>query len=425
MKPDEGHKAADDAIERFQAYVRGVYEDAEETARKNLDGYLKGFEAEDRRKAAQVKAGSLSEDDHRAWRQRMVLTGREYGQALDQAAQAMTQANVTAMAALSGTLPEVYAENVNFAAYTIEGMTGASMPLVDPNALQGMLLQQGSMFVNPSVDLVKDLAWNRQAMASALTAGVLLGESIPKLSQRLRKVTGANMSTATRIARTAVTGAENAGRVESYRRAQEMGIQLQQQWMATLDGRTRHSHRLLDGEIQDVGKKFSNGLRYPGDPEGPGAEIYNCRCTLVATVRGIDIANDPSVGRWSKLPKGMTYEQWKRIKRGAGGSIEIGRSLGAAAFRDIVWLPDGSTTKISEGTRITGIVTIAGKGSRRKIDEIDGLVAKYGGKSGEWEKKRGSGYVDDLGMSRPCELHWYEEPSVGRVKMKVSKFFYR
>ena len=73
------------------------------------------------------------------------------------------------------------------------------------------------------------------------------------------------------------------------------------------NARTRHSHRRLDGEKVEVGKKFSNGLRYPADPNGSYAEIMNCRCTLIAALDGIDDTGK----RWSKLPEGMTYEQWK------------------------------------------------------------------------------------------------------------------
>lgn len=104
--------------------------------------------------------------------------------------------------------------------------------------------------------------------------------------------------------------------------------------------------------------------------------------------------------------------------------IVIGRTLSAAAFRDTIILPDGSKTKLAGGTRITGIVTIAGKGSKRKIDKIDRLVEAYGGKRGQWQKKRGTGYVDDLGMRRKCELHWFEEEDVGRVEMKVKRYYY-
>ncbi len=72
--------------------------------------------------------------------------------------------------------------------------------------------------------------------------------------------------------------------------------------------RTRHTHRQLDGERREVGRAFSSGCRYPGDPQVRGFEIYNCRCTLVAAIEGVD-TNDGE--RWSKLPPGMTYQQWK------------------------------------------------------------------------------------------------------------------
>ena len=160
----------------------------------------------------------------------------------------------------------------------------------------------------PALDVAKDVAWNRKLMASQLTQGVLLGESIPKMSRRVQSVTGSNIATATRTARTAVTGAENAGRVSSYERAKGMGIKLKKEWVSTLDNRTRHSHRQLDGEKTEVGGTFPNGCRFPGDPTARYAEICNCRCTLVAAVEGFETDD---AKRASKLPKGMTYEQWK------------------------------------------------------------------------------------------------------------------
>ena len=49
---------------------------------------------------------------------------------------------------------------------------------------------------------------------------------------------------------------------------------------------TRHSHAALDGSIVDQDKKFDNGLMYPGDQSGRPEEVYNCRCTVVAVVKG-------------------------------------------------------------------------------------------------------------------------------------------
>ena len=52
-------------------------------------------------------------------------------------------------------------------------------------------------------------------------------------------------------------------------------------WLSASDEDVRDSHRELNGEVVPVGERFSNGLRYPGDPEGEAGEVINCRCVLV------------------------------------------------------------------------------------------------------------------------------------------------
>jgi len=133
------------------------------------------------------------------------------------------------------------------------------------------------------------------------------------IAKRFQSVTNMTESAAMRNARTAVTGAENAGRIDSYIRAEKMGIKMKQMWIATLDSRTRDSHAMLDGEQREVGKKFSNGCRFPGDPSGPGEETYNCRCTVVAMVEGADpYSPDLRPSNYLK-DEGLTYDQWKEM----------------------------------------------------------------------------------------------------------------
>lgn len=40
----------------------------------------------------------------------------------------------------------------------------------------------------------------------------------------------------------------------------------------------REEHRRMEGETVPISAKFSNGLRFPRDPEGPADEVINCRC---------------------------------------------------------------------------------------------------------------------------------------------------
>ena len=100
--------------------------------------------------------------------------------------------------------------------------------------------------------------------------------------------------------------------------------------------------------------------------------------------------------------------------------INIGHDLGAKTVDTLVRLPDGSQTRVTPGSKIDQVQTIAGCGRKRQIDEIDTLMTLFPD-SNEllWKKKKGIGFVDYDGDSYKAELHWYEEPSQGRVRMKV------
>ena len=326
MAADVAHEAADAEIEAFRMEVSGIYAEAQKTASQTLGEYLERFREQDDEWRDRVARGEATEAQWRAWRRGKMLTGRRYRVVLRQVAEGYTHANEAAMDALEGRLPGVYAENYNygtFQAYSAAGVDDA-FALQDASTVQRLLTDHDSYLPKPTVNRAKDAAWNRRLLANQITQGVLLGESMPKIARRVRDVTGSNMATAMRTARTSVTAAENAGRVDSYKRAKGLGIKLQQEWLATLDQRTRSSHRKLDGERVEVGGTFANGCRYPGDPEAPYAETCNCRCTLIAAVEGVDYSDGK---RWSRLPEGMTYEEWKTGKPAVTGAKPADRTI--------------------------------------------------------------------------------------------------
>lgn len=85
-----------------------------------------------------------------------------------------------------------------------------------------------------------------------------------------------NETRANVIVRTEVISTANYGKQEVARSAPILMIK---HWTTILDGRERKSHEEIDGEEKDLDETYSNGARYPGDPDLPGRERIQCRCT--------------------------------------------------------------------------------------------------------------------------------------------------
>ena len=293
MPRDDGHDAAEKILEQIEKEVTSVYEQAATEVQEKLEKFWAGFERRDAEKRALVKAGKMTQEEYKRWRYGQLMTGKRWEEMRDVLAEDLTNADRIAMSIVNGHLPDVYAVNANYGIYQIEDVCGikTGFTLYDRSTIERLIREHPNILPKPRVDIPKDLRWNLQHMTSELLQGILQGESIPKIASRLQTVTGMNLGAAMRSARTAVTGAQNAGRVDAYKRAEDMGVEVVQEWLATNDNRTRESHARLDGEQVPVGEKFSNGCRYPGDPNGPPEEVYNCRCTLIPALRVLGQVN--------------------------------------------------------------------------------------------------------------------------------------
>ena len=120
---------------------------------------------------------------------------------------------------------------------------------------------------------------------------------------------------------------------------------------------------------------------------------------------------------------GFAWKEATAAQRAGTTAETIGHSLGSKAKNYDIFNPStGDILHLAEGTRITQPKNhiIAGAGRERQIDCIDWLVDKYGGDMVKWTKEKGFGVVvDEYGEFRNVELHWYQEPSVGKVEMKI------
>lgn len=355
---DPAHEQTDGMIEEIRQRVSREYLRAYEEAEAKLADYLHRFEAKDRTHAEAVRRGEETEADYREWRKGQVLVGKRWQELVDTLAEDYRNADRVAASIVNGHMPDAYAVNHDYATFQVEKGSNldTSYTLYDRATVERLIRDRPDLLPAVKVDGKRDLAWNRGHVASAITQGVLQGESMDEVARRVRSVADMDYRAAMRTARTAMTSAQNAGRVDAYRRAEGMGIHVRKQWLATLDGRTRHSHRRLDGEVVGMGESFSNGLDYPGDPgPGMGSEVYNCRCTLVPVVDGAD----PSEGvRHSNLG-GVSYERWRGGERPAPVPTPATAGGPRRAFRlddqgrAVRWMMERAGVQVHEDNTVT------------------------------------------------------------------------
>lgn len=120
-----------------------------------------------------------------------------------------------------------------------------------------------------------------------LSRGIAQGMAYSDIARNLANQIDADYKKTLRIAR---TEGHRVGQASSYNAslvASENGADIVKQWDATLDGRTRPTHREADGQIRAINEPFSVGMasgQYPGGT-GVAKEDINCRCVSLQRAR--------------------------------------------------------------------------------------------------------------------------------------------
>lgn len=324
---DRGHELTDKMLSDLEERIADEYAIASRDMQKKLVEYLEKTEEARKKQKALLDAGKITKKEYDDWVFRHTMMGKQWRDMRDVLAQDLENANEIALKIARGEMPDVYALNANFGAYQIEHDAGIDMgfTLYNHDAAELLLKEQDlQLMPGPStrkaaqIAADKSMQWNRQKIQSAVLQGILQGESPYEIAQRLRSVATMNYNASVRYARTMTTGAQNAGRYEAYRRATKLGVDLTIEWQATLDGRTRHDHRMMHGQRRNVDEPFKlpsgQKILYPADSSGSSyelqGEIWNCRCTLLSWVKGFEgdtVKSSPKMG-------GMSFKEWQKSK---------------------------------------------------------------------------------------------------------------
>ena len=311
-------KWTDKELAALEKRIAQVYREASKDLDKEVKEYFAKFKLRDKEMRKLVEAGEITKAEYQRWRLTQIGRGQRFEALRDKVAERYTEANMVANQYVNDATPSLYALNRNYEAYTIEKAVGScDFTLWDESTVRRLLVEEPDLmpYYPPSRALNRgiDLAYGKSQITKHVTSGIIRGLSTGKIANELMaNMENMSRESAVRAARTGITAAQNAGRMDSYIAAEKMGITIRRKWVCTKDARTRLSHGLADGQIV-VGTKepFTVGgykMMFPGDASmnAPGSEIYNCRCTT-RTVEKDGIEAEPRQTR-------VRNPEWEQAK---------------------------------------------------------------------------------------------------------------
>lgn len=193
---------------------------------------------------------------------------------------------------VSGYLQDCYENGYIGALFDLHGQ---GIPLIMPidqaamvTAVQMNSKIKGGMYAH----LGENVSLLKKRITAEISRGISSGMSYHQVARNISaqmmgtyENPGGSMAYAMRIARTEGHRIQVESTMNAAYDAKDMGADVVKQWDAALDARTRESHQKVDGEVRELDEKFSNGLRFPGDPLGGAGEVVNCRCALLQRAR--------------------------------------------------------------------------------------------------------------------------------------------
>jgi len=267
--------------------------------------------------------------------QNQTLHSKWYRDMINHVTLLLAKVNQTAADHINVRLPEIY--NINYQQIARELISSDFYPTMQSafdirsmdtitKLAKGEIMLPGmdnTKNLKRNINVKKDMLWNSRQINSSVLQGVLQGESIRDITKRLMPIVGNNQKSAVRAARTMVTAAENAGRLDSYSRIESMGAVIHKVWIATPDKRVRDWHLSMDGQEVEKDKPFTDGngdkLMYPGDPSAPGRTVWNCRCSMRSQIVGFRRA-DGSIEPMKRFEhEGLHQEQIEKERRARNG----------------------------------------------------------------------------------------------------------
>ena len=173
---------------------------------------------------------------------------------------------------------------------TMYDLHGQGVPLIMPIDQKNVVK---AMQTNSKISkrlytkLGEDVDFLKKRIANNLSRGIATADSYANIARNIANDSNVGFNRSMRIARTEGHRIQANSAFDAQLAAKDAGADIVKQWDSTLDGKTRTTHRQLDGQIRELEEPFEIGgmkAMYPAD-FGRASEDVNCRCALLQRAR--------------------------------------------------------------------------------------------------------------------------------------------
>ena len=278
-------------------------------------------------------------------------------------------------------------------------------------------------------ELGVDMQKLKKTIRREISIGISIGSDYNMIARQVQISSSIPLKRAKTIVRTEGHRIQQQSADDARNAAKGQGCQVVKQWDAVLDGNTRTDHRILDGQIREVGEPFEidgKKAEYPG-AFGRPEEDCNCRCVALTRAKWALNADELQTmkdrAKFFGLDKTENFREFEEKYLNAE-KVLLNQSKKRTMKVQVLDPATGEYYSLAHGSRLQNVKIFAGKGGTKPLREavVEGLSEEFGGRPENWQHAKGIGALDADGEEVLAEIHWFQEETVGRVKFKVKEW---